>query len=92
MKTWYEEYEKIRDKAVVKSPCEWEKMNEKEREKLLSEKTVILIRDNGYACQYYEIIGNASNLSDHDCAVIADGGNLCFGFRMEGRKIVVYTD
>lgn len=92
MKTWYEEYEKIKDKAVVKSPCEWEKMDEKEREKLLSEKTVILIRESGHACQYYEIIGNASNLSDHDCAVIADSGNLCFGFRMEGRKIVVYTD
>ena len=33
-----------------------------------------------------------NNLSDHDCAIIADGGNLCFGYRMEGQKIVVYTD
>ena len=48
--------------------------------------------ESGYACKYYEIIGNVNNLSDHDCAIIADGGNLCFGYRMEGQKIVVYTD
>ena len=40
----------------------------------------------------YQIIGNANNLSDHECAIIADGGNLCFGYRMEGQEIVVYTD
>lgn len=48
--------------------------------------------ESGYACKYYEIIGNVNNLSDHDCAIIADGGNLCFGYRMEGQRIVVYTD
>lgn len=48
--------------------------------------------DSGYACKYYEIIGNVNNLSDHDCAIIADGGNLCFGYRMEEQRIVVYTD
>lgn len=30
--------------------------------------------------------------ADHECAIIADGGNLCFGYRMEGQEIVVYTD
>lgn len=48
--------------------------------------------DSGYACKRYQIIGNANNLSDHECAIIADGGNLCFGYRMEGQEIVVYTD
>lgn len=47
---------------------------------------------DGYYCKHYKIIGNAGNLSNHDCAIIADGGNLCFGYSMEGRKIVVYTD
>ena len=54
--------------------------------------TVIMSGDSGYACKRYQIIGNANNLSDHECAIIADGGNLCFGYRMEGQEIVVYTD
>lgn len=73
-------------------PYEWDCMSEKQRNKILSKKTVIMSGESGYACKYYEIIGNVNNLSDHDCAIIADGGNLCFGYRMDGRKIVVYTD
>ena len=61
------------------------------RKKILAEKTVIMSGDSGYACKRYQIIGNANNLSDHECAIIADGGNLCFGYRMEGQEIVVYT-
>ena len=71
---------------------EWESMADEQKEKILAEKTVIMSGDSGYACKYYEIIGNVNNLSDHDCAIIADGGNLCFGYRMEGQRIVVYTD
>lgn len=71
---------------------EWESMSDEQKEKILAEKTVIMSGDSGYACKYYEIIGNVNNLSDHDCAIIADGGNLCFGYRMEGQRIVVYTD
>ena len=80
------------DKAVVVYPYEWDCMSEKQRNKILSKKTVIMSGESGYACKYYEIIGNVNNLSDHDCAIIADGGNLCFGYRMEGQRIVVYTD
>ena len=89
-KTWFKEYEKIKDKAVVVYPYEWDCMSEKQRNKILSKKTVIMSGESGYACKYYEIIGNVNNLSDHDCAIIADGGNLCFGYRMEGQRIVVY--
>lgn len=92
IKTWYEEYEKINDKAIVVFGYEWESMADEQKEKILAEKTVIMSGDSGYACKYYEIIGNVNNLSDHDCAIIADGGNLCFGYRMEGQRIVVYTD
>ena len=92
IKTWFKEYEKIKDKAVVVYPYEWDCMSEKQRNKILSKKTVIMSGESVYACKYYEIIGNANNLSDHDCAIIADGGNLCFGYRMEGQRIVVYTD
>ena len=92
IKTWHEEYEKIKDKAIVVFGYEWESMADEHKEKILAEKTVIMSGDSGYACKYYEIIGNVNNLSDHDCAIIADGGNLCFGYRMEGQRIVVYTD
>ena len=88
IKTWFKEYEKIKDKAVVVYPYEWDCMSEKQRNKILSKKTVIMSGESGYACKYYEIIGNVNNLSDHDCAIIADGGNLCFGYRMEGQRIV----
>ena len=79
IKTWYEEYEKIKDKAIVVFGYEWESMADEQKEKILAEKTVIMS-------------GDANNLSDHECAIIADGGNLCFGYRMEGQEIVVYTD
>lgn len=92
IKTWFKEYEKIKDKAVVVYPYECDCMSEKQRNKILSKKTVIMSGESEYACKYYEIIGNVNNLSDHDCAIIADGGNLCFGYRMEGQRIVVYTD
>lgn len=92
IKTWYEEYEKINDKAVVVYGYEWESMADEQKEKILAEKTVIMSGDSGYACKRYQIIGNANNLSDHECAIIADGGNLCFGYRMEGQEIVVCTD
>lgn len=84
IKTWYEEYEKIKDKAIVVFGYEWESMADEQKEKILAEKTVIMSGDSGYACKRYQIIGNANNLSDHECAIIADGGNLCFGYRMEG--------
>ncbi len=86
IKTWYEEYEKIKDKAIVVFGYEWESMADEQKEKILAEKkTVIMSGDSGYACKRYQIIGNANNLSDHECAIIADGGNLCFGYRMEGQ-------
>lgn len=92
MKTWYKEYEAIKDKAILISECDWEKMGEEEQNKLLSEKTVITPAGQGYACALYMIKGNARNLTDQQCAIFADRGNLCFGYRMEGRTIVVYTD
>lgn len=36
IKTWFKEYEKIKDKAVVVYPYEWDCMSEKQRNKILS--------------------------------------------------------
>lgn len=93
MKTYYEEYEKIKDKGVLISSYLWRNMSEEERKKLLSEKTVITDAGSGYACKMYHIEGNVNNLSKKECAIIADGGNLCFGYRTEGvNTIIVHID
>lgn len=42
IKTWYEEYEKIKDKAIVVFGYEWESMADEQKEKILAEKTVIM--------------------------------------------------
>jgi hypothetical protein len=57
IKTWFKEYEKIKDKAVVVYPYEWDCMSEKQRNKILSKKTVIMSGESGYACKYYESEG-----------------------------------
>ena len=51
IKTWFKEYEKIKDKAVVVYPYEWDCMSEKQRNKILSKKTVIMSGESGYACE-----------------------------------------
>jgi len=46
----------------------------------------------GYAHSKYEVLDNPENLSILELALICDGGNLCFGYRVEGRYIVIHTD
>jgi hypothetical protein len=92
MKTYYEEYEKIKDKGKLISGYTWRNMSEEEQQNLLSEKTVITCVGTIYAGKMYQIEGNVNNLTNEECAIIADKGNLCFGFRMEDKKIVIYTD
>lgn len=93
MKTYYEEYEQLKDKGMLISSYNWRTMQEEEQKKLLSEKTVIIDAGSGYAHKKYRIVGNVSKLSTKECAIIADGGNLCFGYRSDGNGVIeVYTD
>lgn len=46
----------------------------------------------GYGNVQYQIISNPHNLSNDEIALVADGGNLCFGYRVVGSTIVIYTD
>ena len=46
----------------------------------------------GYANKKYLIHKNTAGLSMDELALICDGGNLCFGYRTEGKYIVIYTD
>lgn len=45
-----------------------------------------------YACANYEILENPDNLTGQEMVAIVDKGNYNFGYRIEGRKIIVYTD
>jgi hypothetical protein len=47
---------------------------------------------HGYAHTKYRILSNPHKLSTLELALICDGGNLCFGYRMEGGLIVIHTD
>jgi hypothetical protein len=47
---------------------------------------------HGYANIRYRILSNPYNLSNDELALVCDGGNLCFGYRMDGDVVVVYID
>lgn len=47
-----------------------------------------------YACATYKVTPTTDRqLTAHEMALIADGGNLCFGYRYEGgNTVTIYTD
>ena len=47
---------------------------------------------SGYAKAVYQVISNPENLTNDQLALICDRGNLCFGYRMTGNQITIYTD
>lgn len=62
-------------------------------EAALKEYDVVVDRvGGGYAHTKYRVIRNAPGLSSKDLAIICDYGNLCFGYRVEGSIICIYTD
>lgn len=47
----------------------------------------------GYANSVYSVVEKTDRkLSDDEKALIAAGGNLCFGYRKSGDLFVIYTD
>lgn len=46
----------------------------------------------GYGHIKYRILSNPQKFSVLEQALICDGGNLCFGYRLEGELIVIHTD
>ena len=47
---------------------------------------------SGYAHTKYKILSNPYNFNKTEQALICDGGNLCFRYRVEGDLIVIHTD
>lgn len=46
----------------------------------------------GYGHVKYKVVDNPFGLSEVHLALIADEGNLCFGYRTDGSLIVIHTD
>lgn len=55
-------------------------------------KATLAFAGYGYNHEKYEVVDNPHNLSTDELALIADKGNLCFGYRTEGKYIVIHTD
>lgn len=87
MKTYFEEYEKIKDKGVILSRSDLENTPN-----ILNEKSVLIYTEQRPGVKFYEVVGNVNNLTDLELAIIADSGNLCFGYRRENKDIYIYTD
>lgn len=58
----------------------------------IKDKAKVKYVGSSYANRKYEVINNPDGLTDDELALICDGGNLCFGYRMEGGYIVIHTD
>lgn len=55
-------------------------------------KTYLLFHGVGYAHKTYEVIHNGARLPFHKIAAWLDKGNLCYGWRADGRYIKIHTD
>lgn len=59
----------------------------------IKDKAEVRLVSNGYAHKIYEVVSNPENLSMRELALIADSGNLCFGYRTRGKhEIIIHTD
>lgn len=73
--------------------------NESEKSKInyeiyqeIKDKATLKCLSTGYAHKKYKVVENPEDLSTKELALIADSGNLCFGYRTEGELIVIHTD
>ena len=73
--------------------------NESEKKRINTEiyseienKAKVELVKRGNATEEYLVLSNPEDLSDDELALICDKGNLCFGYRKIGDKIIIYTD
>ena len=74
------------DNAILKS-----KMNHEIYEEIRG-KAKLKCLGSSYASKHYEVISNEGKLTIPELALIADEGNLCFGYRVSENKIIISTD
>jgi len=85
-------YEELKTKAQVVYRWQLEGMSQEALEQLKQEKSLLLDYKHGYGHTKYQILSNPHAFSMTQLALVADGGNLCFGYRMEGSLICIHTD
>lgn len=67
-------------------------MTNYERYQQIKEKAKLECVGSGHGHTKYKVVSNPEKLSPKDLAIIADRGNLCFGYRVQNGLIVVHTD
>ncbi len=88
-----ETYKELEEKAQVVYQHSVDKMAPEKFEKEKAEKSLLLDFKHGYGHTCYKILSNPHNLSNLELALVADGGNLCFGFTMDSPNIIhIFTD
>jgi len=86
------------EKKVYSGYAFKEKCNEKYKMNLsiyneIKDKAVIEIVSSGYANKKIKVtVKENETLTEDEKALIADSGNLCFGYRKECQLFVIYTD
>lgn len=86
-------YADLKEKAEVVHQSNINKMESQELEMKKSEKALLLDWKHGYGHTCYKILSNPHNLSTVELALVADSGNLCFGFTMDSPFIIhIFTD
>lgn len=58
----------------------------------IKDKATMVSVGHGYGHTKYAVKDNPENLNTRQLALIADKGNLCFGYRTEGDLIIIHTD
>ena len=82
-----DEYRKALDYRMV-----WSDNFEHGRPGFTGEEVLILRERNGYNKNVYEVIEKPEWMTMAEVALVADTGNLCFGFSATGNSVSVYTD
>lgn len=58
----------------------------------IKDKAKVSLVNTCYGYKKYKVKSNLENLSEKELALIADKGNLCFGYRVENGYIIIHID
>lgn len=53
---------------------------------------LIIVRKPEYHHSICKVIENKTDLTQDEIALVCDGGNLCFGYRMQGEDFYIFED
>lgn len=80
------------NRSIYKELTEKYKINKYASENIEEYDIAFEFNGSGYANKSFKILSNKAGLSSDELALIADDGNLCFGYKRTGDIIKIYTD